>query len=64
MAKLLSTRLRSVQLDVINVNQYAFIVRRQILDGFMIANEVVHGIRNKMMVGKQSRNSQSFSKKH
>jgi len=63
-AKLLSTRLRSVQLDVINVNQYAFIVGRQILDGFMIANEVVHGIRNKMMVGKQSRNSQSFSKKH
>jgi mannosylglycoprotein endo-beta-mannosidase len=47
LAKFLSTRLRSVLLDVINVNQSAFIVGRQILDGFMIAKEVVHGICNK-----------------
>jgi mannosylglycoprotein endo-beta-mannosidase len=47
LAKLLSTRLRSVLLDVISVNQSAFIAGRQILDGFMIAKEVVHGIRNK-----------------
>jgi len=47
MAKLLSTRLWSVLLDVISVNQLTFIVRRQILDGFMIANEVVYDIYNK-----------------
>ena len=41
-AKLLSTRLRSILPDVISVNQSAFIAGRQILDGFMIANEVVH----------------------
>jgi len=46
-AKLLSTRLRSVLSDVISVNQLTFIVRRQILDGFMIANKVVYGICNK-----------------
>jgi len=46
-AKLLSTRLRRVLTDVISVNQSAFIAGRQILDGFMIANEVVHGVRNK-----------------
>jgi mannosylglycoprotein endo-beta-mannosidase len=46
-AKLLSTRLRSVLPDVISVNQSAFIAGRQILDGFMIANEVVYGIRSK-----------------
>jgi len=46
-AKLLSTRLRRVLTDVISVNQYAFIAGRQILDGFMIANEVVHGVRSK-----------------
>jgi hypothetical protein len=33
--------------DVISVNQLTFIVRRQILDGFMIANKVVYGICNK-----------------
>jgi hypothetical protein len=46
-AKLLSTRLRRVLTDVISVNQSAFIAGRQILDGFMIANEVVHGVRSK-----------------
>jgi mannosylglycoprotein endo-beta-mannosidase len=46
-AKLLSTRLKSVLPDVISVNQSAFIAGRQILDGFMIANEVVHAIRSK-----------------
>jgi mannosylglycoprotein endo-beta-mannosidase len=46
-AKLLSTRLRSVLPDVISVNQSAFIAGRQILDGFMIANEVVYGIHSK-----------------
>ena len=48
MAKLLSTRLQSVLPDVISVNQSAFIAWwRQILDGFMIANKVVHGILSK-----------------
>jgi len=46
-AKLLSTRLKSILPDVISVNQSAFIAGRQILDGFMIANEVVHAIRSK-----------------
>jgi mannosylglycoprotein endo-beta-mannosidase len=46
-AKLLSSRLRSVLSDVISVNKSTCIVGRQILDGFMIANEVVHGICNK-----------------
>jgi hypothetical protein len=46
-AKLLSTRLRSILPDVISVNQSAFIAGRQIRDGFMIANEVVHAIRSK-----------------
>jgi len=32
---------------VISVNKSTCIVGRQILDGFMIANEVVHGICNK-----------------
>jgi hypothetical protein len=46
-AKLLSTRLQRVLTDAISVNQFAFIVGRHILDGFMITNEVVHGVRNK-----------------
>ncbi|XP_073263045.1 uncharacterized protein [Populus alba] len=50
-AKLLSTRLRHVMTDVISVNQSAFIAGRQILDGFMIANEVVHGVRSKKKHG-------------
>lgn len=37
-AKILSTRLKSVFPSVISSNQTAFIARRQILDGFMIAN--------------------------
>ena len=32
---------------MISINQSAFIAGRQILDGFMIANEVVHSIRSK-----------------
>ncbi|XP_073265324.1 uncharacterized protein [Populus alba] len=50
-AKLLSTRLRHVMPDVISVNQSAFIAGRQILDGFMIANEVVHGVHSKKKHG-------------
>jgi len=46
-AKLLSSRLRCVLIDVISVNQSAFIARRQILDKFMIVNEVVYGVRSK-----------------
>ena len=40
MAKLLSIRLRSVLLDVISVNQTAFLAWRQILDEFMIAKRL------------------------
>ena len=41
-AKLLSGRQKCVMPSVISSNQTAFIAGRQILEGFMIANEVVH----------------------
>lgn len=47
MAKLLFTKLQNVLIDVISVNQLAFIDGHQILDGFMIANEIVHVICSK-----------------
>jgi hypothetical protein len=47
MAKLLFSRLRTVMSDIISVNQSTFIAGRQILDGFIIANEVVHGIKKR-----------------
>jgi hypothetical protein len=47
-AKLLSSRLRIVMSDITSVNQSAFIAGRQILYGFMIENEVVHGIKKEV----------------
>ena len=43
--KLLSNRLRQVMPSIISANQTAFISGRQILDGFMMENGVVHSVK-------------------
>jgi hypothetical protein len=42
--KLLSSRLKTILPHIISPNQTAFIVGRQILDGFMIANDMILSI--------------------
>ena len=46
-AELLSDRQKCVMPSVISSNQTAFIAGRQILEGFMIANEVVHCLKRR-----------------
>ncbi|GKU94307.1 hypothetical protein SLEP1_g7822 [Rubroshorea leprosula] len=41
-SKVLANRLRKVMLSIISQNQSAFIGRRHIVDGIVIANEVIH----------------------
>ena len=43
--KLLSSRIRPIMTTIIGPHQTAFISGRQILDGFMIANEVIYCIK-------------------
>jgi hypothetical protein len=45
MAKVLSSRLKAVMHDLISENQTAFLARRQIIDGFLVANEAVHSLK-------------------
>ena len=45
MAKVLSSRLKAVMHDLISENQTAFLVGRQIIDGFLVANEAVHSLK-------------------
>jgi hypothetical protein len=45
MAKVLSSRLKAVMHDLISENQTAFLAGRQIIDGFLVANEAVHSLK-------------------
>jgi len=45
MAKVLSSHLKAVMHDLISDNQTAFLAGRQIIDGFLVANEVVHSLK-------------------
>lgn len=45
LSKILSNRLKGVMQDLISDNQTAFIAGRQIVDGYMIANEVIHSLK-------------------
>jgi len=45
MAKVLSSRLKAVMYDLISENQTAFLAGRQIIDGFLVANEAVHSFK-------------------
>jgi hypothetical protein len=45
MDKVLSSRLKAVMHDLISENQTAFLARRQIIDGFLVANEAVHSLK-------------------
>jgi len=44
-AKILSSRLKQVIGSLISDNQTAFIANRQIVDGFMVANEMVYDLK-------------------
>ncbi|GJW78983.1 putative RNA-directed DNA polymerase [Tanacetum coccineum] len=44
-SKILALRLAKVILSIIEPNQTAFLVGRQILDGFLIANELIHMVK-------------------
>ena len=50
-AKIMSARLRKVLPRLIGDTQTAFVAGRQILDGAMIANEVVHHLKQKKKAG-------------
>ncbi|KAF2313957.1 hypothetical protein GH714_020925 [Hevea brasiliensis] len=50
-AKILTSRIKSVIGDVIDMQQSAFIKGRQILDGILIANEVIHSPKKKNSSG-------------
>ena len=41
-SKILANRLKTVLDKLINHSQFAFVGRRQILDGYLVANEVIH----------------------
>jgi mannosylglycoprotein endo-beta-mannosidase len=45
MAKVLSSRLKMVMHDFISGNQTTFLAGRQIIDGFLVANEAVHSLK-------------------
>ena len=44
-AKVLSSRLKEVMHDLISENHTTFLVGRQIIDGFLVANKVVHSLK-------------------
>lgn len=44
-AKILASRLKTVMQDIISINQSTFIADRNIIDGFMIANELVNDLK-------------------
>jgi hypothetical protein len=50
-AKILASRLKAVMQDIISINQSAFIADRNIIDGFMIANELVSDLKNRKAAG-------------
>jgi len=45
MAKVLSSRLKAVMHELISENQIAFLAGRQIINGFLVANEAVHSLK-------------------
>jgi hypothetical protein len=44
-AKILASRLKIVMQGILSINQSVFITDRNIIDGFMIANELVSGLK-------------------
>jgi len=50
-AKILASRLKTVMQDIISINQSAFIADRNIIDGFMIANELVSDLKKRKTAG-------------
>jgi hypothetical protein len=50
-AKILSSRLKEVIGSLISDNQTVFIADRQIVDGFMVANEVVYDLKRSQISG-------------
>ena len=51
LAKVLANRMKFVMNSVIGENQMAFVNNRQILDSFVIAEEVIHSWRNDKVGG-------------
>jgi len=50
-AKILASRLMTVMQDIISINQSTFIADRNIIDGFMIANELVSDLKKPKAAG-------------
>jgi hypothetical protein len=50
-AKMLASRLKIIMQDIISINQSAFIADRNIIDGFMIANELVSDLKKRKAAG-------------
>jgi hypothetical protein len=44
-AKILASRLKTIMQDIISINQSAFIGDRNIINGFMIVNELVSDLK-------------------
>ena len=51
MPEILSNRLKLVIQELISDNQTTFIAGRQIMDGFLIANEIVHDLQTNGKIG-------------
>ena len=49
--KILASRLKTVMQDIININQPAFIADHNIINGFMIANELVSDLKKQKATG-------------
>jgi len=50
-AKVLASRLKTVMQDIIRINQSTFIADHNIIDGFMIANELVSDLKKRKAAG-------------
>jgi mannosylglycoprotein endo-beta-mannosidase len=44
-AKVLCSRLKEVTHDLISENQTTFLTGREIIDGFLVANEAIHSLK-------------------
>jgi hypothetical protein len=50
-AKILASKLKTIMQDIISINQSAFIADCNIIDGFMIANELVSDLKKRKPAG-------------